>query len=456
VFLLSWLLVDGFAAHRENPLLVEPDLPPAAGETIGQRLKRLRQERGFSQRELAAPGVSYAYISRIEAGSRQPSVKALRKLAAKLGVAADYLETGSELDPAAARELRLSDLELAIRLGNASAAEHELSAILADALAAADAPCAFRARVALAALCERDGQLAAAIELLESALANEPFAPSERVDAYADLARIYGAAGRTRQAIELLERCLDASEGVASAEGRYAALLSYALTDAGDIARAEQIVHTALDHLRDSQDPYMRVRLYWSLARLAAGEGRSKTALANIRKAIALLESTEDAISLGRAHLIASAMLIERGDSRKASGHLDQAERMLVPGAVQADVIEITIQRSRIARLDRDGDRAVALAREALSLEPGAPDRGDALAALADGLALNDDPDAADGAYRDAVEILEAQRRWRPAANACRAWARMLREHDREADALDVLDRAAELATRAAPAHADR
>jgi len=58
----------------------------AAGETIGQRLKRLRLERGLSQRELAAPGVSYAYISRIEAGTRQPSVKALRKLAAKLAV----------------------------------------------------------------------------------------------------------------------------------------------------------------------------------------------------------------------------------------------------------------------------------------------------------------------------------------------------------------------------------
>jgi len=41
------------------------DATPAAGETIGQRLKRLRLETGLSQRELAAPGVSYAYISRI-------------------------------------------------------------------------------------------------------------------------------------------------------------------------------------------------------------------------------------------------------------------------------------------------------------------------------------------------------------------------------------------------------
>lgn len=63
---------------------------------IGTRLRRLRVERGLSQRDLASPGVSYAYISRIEAGTRQPSLTALRKLAAKLGVTALYLETGHD------------------------------------------------------------------------------------------------------------------------------------------------------------------------------------------------------------------------------------------------------------------------------------------------------------------------------------------------------------------------
>src|SRR5581483_5262750 len=102
-----------------------------SGETIGARLRRLRQERGLSQRELASPGVSYAYISRIEAGSRQPSVKALRRLAAKLNVTADYLETGSSMDPRAARELRVADLELAMRLGEAEGVEEPLQAAIA-------------------------------------------------------------------------------------------------------------------------------------------------------------------------------------------------------------------------------------------------------------------------------------------------------------------------------------
>src|ERR687886_2794303 len=94
-------------------------------ETIGERLRRLRLARGMSQRELSGPGVSYAYISRIEAGARRPSVKALRMLARKLGVSPEYLETGSEIRDTERRELELSDAELQLRLGNDPASAEE-------------------------------------------------------------------------------------------------------------------------------------------------------------------------------------------------------------------------------------------------------------------------------------------------------------------------------------------
>jgi ribosome-binding protein aMBF1 (putative translation factor) len=76
---------------------LEDDLAmQAERETVGERIRRLREERGLSQRELAEPGVSYAYLSRIEVGQRVPSEKALRKLAAKLGVTPLYLEIGRD------------------------------------------------------------------------------------------------------------------------------------------------------------------------------------------------------------------------------------------------------------------------------------------------------------------------------------------------------------------------
>jgi transcriptional regulator with XRE-family HTH domain len=65
-------------------------------ETIGGRLKRVREEKGMTQRELACEGVSHAHISRIEKGAREASVRALRLLAARLGVSAAYLETGHD------------------------------------------------------------------------------------------------------------------------------------------------------------------------------------------------------------------------------------------------------------------------------------------------------------------------------------------------------------------------
>jgi transcriptional regulator with XRE-family HTH domain/Tfp pilus assembly protein PilF len=449
---------DGAALTAAPPAVKNRSVPSEtlspSGETIGQRLKRLRLERGLSQRELAAPGVSYAYISRIEAGTRQPSVKALRKLAANLGVTADYLESGSELDAESARELRLSDLELAVRLGDGAGTEPSLLDLLADAEAAADAASTFRARVALAAVREERNDLPGAIDLLEAAVADEIVEPAEHVDVYSQLGRAYAAAGRTQLAVELFERCLERCADNPAAEARFALMLSYALTDVGDVARAEDVVRAALARATDSDDPYMRVRLYWSMARLAEAEGRPSFALSNIRKAIALLETTEDALNLARAHVLASRLLIERGKPHEASEHLDRAERLLGVRPAVGDLAEVIIQRSRIARIGGDVDTAIGFAREALALESQPADRGYALAALADALTLRGETDEADTAYREAVDIIEAEGRWHSAANICRAWGNMLRAAGKEEDALDALDRAAELGMRATPQHA--
>jgi transcriptional regulator with XRE-family HTH domain len=71
-------------------------VPTRRAETVGIRIRRVREERGLSQRKLAEPGLSYAYLSRIEVGQRIPSEKALRNLATKLGVTPLYLEGGTD------------------------------------------------------------------------------------------------------------------------------------------------------------------------------------------------------------------------------------------------------------------------------------------------------------------------------------------------------------------------
>ena len=47
---------------------------------MGRRLREARIASGLSQRELAFPGCSPAYISRIEQGERIPSLQVLRDL----------------------------------------------------------------------------------------------------------------------------------------------------------------------------------------------------------------------------------------------------------------------------------------------------------------------------------------------------------------------------------------
>jgi tetratricopeptide (TPR) repeat protein len=261
----------------------------------------------------------------------------------------------------------------------------------------------------------------------------------------------------------LYERCLSgiADEGGnPGLEARYATLLSCAFSDMGDLVRAEQVVGSALARLDDTVDPYMRVRLYWSMARLAHTEGRASVALGNIRKAIALLQATDDTLHLARAHILAANITLSREDADGAARHLDRAEQLLGMPIASDDLVEIAIQRSRIAALREEGAHAVTFARSALELNAGknSIDEGRAFAALGDGLALEGQSPAAEEAFRRAADMLETSGRWRDAANVCRAWARVLRDSQDEQQALDVLERAAELATRAQPAetHAER
>jgi tetratricopeptide (TPR) repeat protein len=107
-------------------------------------------------------------------------------------------------------------------------------------------------------------------------------------------------------------------------------------------------------------------------------------------------------------------------------------------------------EQARAAASLGRGDDAIARAREALELlgEDDPAERGNAMWALAEGLALTGELEGAFEAFGSAVDLLGHQGRWREASQAARAWARLLREQGREADALDVLERATDLAVR--------
>jgi tetratricopeptide (TPR) repeat protein len=423
-------------------------------ETIGERLRRLRTERRLSQRELSEPGVSYAYISRIEANTRTPSVKALRKLARKLGVSPEYLETGSEIGPAEERELRLADAELELRLdADTKSAESVLGVLLDESIQAGDLPAATRARLALGLAAIRRGDHGEAARRLEEGIASGLVTPESRPDVYTALGRCYAILGKPERAVQLFERCLEELEDSPEhlvARTRFATYLSYALADIGNLSRAESVVGEALERAEDLADPYTQIRLYWSLARLASMQGRQGDALANTRRAIALLEATEDTLQLGRAHLLSASILILSGNAERARGHLELAERLLASRAEPDDLASLRSEQAKCAAQLGQADAAIEYAQAALELlgDGNPAEQGLALWALADATALKGDEADAHKTYERAVVLLTEQGRWRDAANCCRSWGRFLRKAGRETEALDVLERAADLAGR--------
>jgi tetratricopeptide (TPR) repeat protein len=422
-------------------------------ETIGQRLRRLRAERGLSQRELSAPGVSYAYISRIEADARRPSVKALRRLARKLGVSAEYLETGSEIGDAERRELQLADAELRLRLGGeVEHAEHTFESVLHEATDAGDAATATRARVGLGFLWFDRGDNERAAALLAEAVETGAVSPAGQPEVFATLGRSWAALGEAERAVALFVRCLglvaDEAPEDETLAVRYASYLSAALTDLGDYERAQEVLRAAVNSSERLSDPHVRVRLYWSLGRVAGNTGRPQVSLSYFRRAVALLEATEHTTQLARAHLSCAWVLLSAGSLDQAATHLAQAEELFGSSAEQADLVMLRRHQAELAQRTGDSFRSVECAREAIRIAADAypGERGNAWLVLAETHAQEGSVAEAEAAFAEAARLLDGHGTPRERARCYRAWGRLLREAGREAEALDVLERAADFA----------
>src|SRR5689334_18715368 len=59
---------------------------PKTRYPIGQRIRKLRHERGLTQEALATPEFTKGYVSALERGAVRPSLKAMELLAQRLGV----------------------------------------------------------------------------------------------------------------------------------------------------------------------------------------------------------------------------------------------------------------------------------------------------------------------------------------------------------------------------------
>jgi len=94
-------------------------------------------------------------------------------------------------------------------------------------------------------------------------------------------------------------------------------------------------------------------------ARVAAIEGRSAEALTQIRRAMALLEVTDNTLQLARGYLLSAGIESQEGRLDETREQLEIAERLLGTAPDPGDLGVLRIGQSRLASLDGDGDAAV-------------------------------------------------------------------------------------------------
>jgi transcriptional regulator with XRE-family HTH domain len=86
-------------------------------ETLGQRIRRVRHERGMSLARVSGDDFSRAFLNQVELGRSQPSTRVLRVIAGRLGTEVDYLLEGRL--PGIERELALEKGRVLLARGDA-------------------------------------------------------------------------------------------------------------------------------------------------------------------------------------------------------------------------------------------------------------------------------------------------------------------------------------------------
>jgi tetratricopeptide (TPR) repeat protein len=327
---------------------------PAA---VGRRLSEARHAAGLTQRELSFDGCTAAYVSRIEAGARVPSLQILHEFAKRLGVTPEYLATGGSGGDLSAE---LLEAEVALRLGE----EQRAVELYEAARDAADSPAAVaRAQLGLGRLALRRGDIPHGIALLEDALDSGELAVGDAATAANALGRTYAAQSRFDEAFALFERFLGEARAREDQfeEVRFALLLANAYIDHGDYARAHATLGEVLDLARKAADPMFRASLYWSQSRVHLARGEPDSAADYAQLAIATLRASEQTLAAAGALLLLAFIENDRGNPEAALELVDEGEPIVSAAGEATEAAMFAVERARALSALGEGEEAVAL-----------------------------------------------------------------------------------------------
>lgn len=419
---------------------------PAA---VGRRLREARERAGLSQRQLSFDGCSPAYISRIEAGERIPSLQLLREMGRRLGVSEDWLATGLDRD-LLAEDRTLLDAEIALRFNELDSAEELYGKALENSSTNAERA---RSLAGLGQIAFERGDPRRAVQQLEQALsvsgteaADQPSLADTLGRSYAMLDDLEPAIRLFRQSLERANRRKNSPESV-----RFGVLLANAYIDNNEFDQARDVLEQTVDKAENARDPVFRARIYWSLSRLHALQREPADAARYARKALELLELTEHTTYAARAHQLLAHVELDRGNADEALGLLDRGLPLIVESSNQVDEALFQLERARaLAQLGRSGEATTLAQRSAEQLEGASPgDAGRGYAIVAEIYADLGDREGAIRTYERAAELLQIS----PSRYVLEVYAKLadlLEEDGRKDEALEVLKTAVAVQARSA------
>ncbi|MEG3630975.1 helix-turn-helix transcriptional regulator [Streptomyces poriticola] len=415
---------------------------------IGRRVQRLRVDRGLTQRQLAEPAYTPAYVSTLEAGRVRPSEEALRHIAGRLGVAYEELLTGRPARLATDLRLRLTEARRTLATGGAGQAAEQYGALLAEAETHDLADLRAEALLGLGECALESGELEEGrryFERSEACLARSDAPLPARVPALRGRAVAHYLAGELRYAVYLLESTLDELNrgGLHDPD---ALLLLYASAigpymDMGAHARAAQAAELALALAPGVADPALVARMHRSVARTLLAEGRLTEADASLAKAAELYRSLQLRTELANCHWMRGYVHAQNGELERAEGELREALAMLSASRAALYRSQAAVELADVLHRRGSSREAAALLHEVL--DDLSPERGAVHAAAAHrllGIIAEDaqDTDAAEEHYVRALSLLERAGAAGDLADLCRLLGDLLRRTGRVEAAMDA------------------
>ena len=434
--LLGW---DPTLAERLRG--IDPDL-------LGRRLRAARVAAGLTQTDAGGPDLSTAYVSRIEAGARRPSARALQTLAERVGTTPADLLRAAEDDPALTElRLTLDYAELALETGEAREAESQTRALV-DQLDP-DSPLRERALFLHGRALEATGRLALAAATLEEVAAGDG---AHALRATVALCRCLRESGEIDRAIDVgdaaLARLRDTPLFGTDESIQLVATVASCYFESGDVTTAARLCREAVATAEQLGSATARASAYWNASIVESHRGRVDSAVFQAQRALSLLGEGRDARNLARLRIqlgilqlrsVPPAVAEALETLRQAEGELQESS------AAPADLSHVRAALARAHLLDGDLEAASTVAEQARAVDVDSIPlaKAEAAAVLGQVAVLEGDTDRARALCAEAAQLLSAAGADRATAQVWYELAMCLEQAGATAEALDAYRRAA-------------